>query len=271
MNDDSDRLIYLAMGSLAAIVLGIALIPFRDATSASNFTLPFLVLTIVVAEFGGRWAAAATAVTSGLSLDFFLTQPYLRLAIQDKHDIIAFVSLMVCGLVVATLGSKRGERIADLRTTRRQQDTLHTALMELERGAEIAHSAGRLLDACRSALPLAAIVLRDNHNRVIVARPDARPVPRILLQPDSLLLSGATGSDHPLLQPAISLPPEGGRLALRVQQRQVGWLDLWGRDAAPSADASRTLSDLARVLAAILALDEGESSRSEPSRVAFKA
>ena len=82
MKDDSSPLIYLAMGSLAAIGLGIALIPFREATSASNFTLPFLVLTIVVAEFGGRWAAVATAMVSALSLDFFLTQPYLHLAIQ---------------------------------------------------------------------------------------------------------------------------------------------------------------------------------------------
>ncbi len=108
MNDDSDRLIYLAIGPLAAIALGIALIPLRDDTSASNFTLPFLVLTILVADAGGHWAAAATAISAALSLDFFLTQPYLRLAIQDKHDVIAFVSLMVCGLVVATLGSKRG-------------------------------------------------------------------------------------------------------------------------------------------------------------------
>ena len=36
MKDDSSPLIYLAMGSLAAIGLGIALIPFREATSASN-------------------------------------------------------------------------------------------------------------------------------------------------------------------------------------------------------------------------------------------
>ena len=44
----------------------------------------------MVAEFGGRWPAVATALASALSLDFFLTQPYLHLAIDDKHDIIAF-------------------------------------------------------------------------------------------------------------------------------------------------------------------------------------
>lgn len=263
MDDESHRLIYLAMGSLAAIALGIALIPFRNDTSASNFTLPFLVLTILVAEAGGRWAAVATAVTSGLSLDFFLTQPYLRLAIQDKHDIIAFVSLMVCGLVVATLGSKRGERIADLQMARRQQDALHAALVELERGAEIAPSAGRLLDACRSALPLAAIALRDNRNTVIVARPDPRPVPQLILKPDSLLPSST--ADRDALPVAVPLAQEGGRIALVVDGRQVGWLDVWGRDAVMRGASRRTLSDLARVLAAMLALDGKESPHSGPS------
>ena len=107
--DSTERLFYLGVGPLAAIVLGMALVPLRDVTTASNFTFVFLVLTIVVAEFGGRGPALATALVSALSLDFFLTQPYLRLSIEAKDDIIAFVGLAVCGLVAAALGSPRSE------------------------------------------------------------------------------------------------------------------------------------------------------------------
>jgi K+-sensing histidine kinase KdpD len=64
--------------ALAAILLGMALVPFRALTSASNFAFVFMALTIVVAEFGGRWASVATVVCSGLSLDFFLTRPISR-------------------------------------------------------------------------------------------------------------------------------------------------------------------------------------------------
>jgi K+-sensing histidine kinase KdpD len=83
------------------------LVPVRDFTTASNFTFLFLALILVVAEFGGRKAAVATAVASALSLDFFLTQPYMTLAIQDKHDIIAFIGLAGCGLLAASLASQR--------------------------------------------------------------------------------------------------------------------------------------------------------------------
>lgn len=113
MNSDADRLIYLATGPLVAILLGIALIPLREDVIASNFTFPFIILTIVVSEFGGRPAAVTTALVSALSLDFFLTKPYQRLTISGKHDITAFLGLAACGLVAASLGSRRNRSTAD--------------------------------------------------------------------------------------------------------------------------------------------------------------
>jgi K+-sensing histidine kinase KdpD len=107
MKTDDDRLIYLAMGPLAAVMLGVALIPLREAVLASNLAFPFIILTIVVAEFGGRPAALTTALVSALSLDFFLTRPYLRLTIQGKHDVTAFLGLAACGLVAAGLAARR--------------------------------------------------------------------------------------------------------------------------------------------------------------------
>jgi K+-sensing histidine kinase KdpD len=106
-------MIYLAAGPLAAILLGVALIPLREDVIASNFTFPFIILTIVVAEYGGRPAAITTALVSAMSLDFFLTKPYLRLTIQGKHDITAFLGLAACGLVAATLGARRTRRAAE--------------------------------------------------------------------------------------------------------------------------------------------------------------
>jgi two-component system sensor histidine kinase KdpD len=107
MNDDGDNLIYLGAGPLTAVLLGMGLVPVRELTTASNFTFLFLALVIVVAEFGGRKAAVATAVASALSLNFFLTQPYLTLVIDDRNDVIAFVGLAGCGLLVASLASRR--------------------------------------------------------------------------------------------------------------------------------------------------------------------
>lgn len=127
--------------------------PLRGFTTASNFTFVFLALTIVVAEFGGRWAAVATALSSALSLDFFLTQPYLRLTIQDKHDIIAFVGLAVCGLIAASLGSQRGESIATLRSSRQHLDLYHSALSQLEHAGPLEPGSRRSWTLAASLFP----------------------------------------------------------------------------------------------------------------------
>ena len=68
MKDGEDRTIYMAMGPLAAILLGFALMPLRDVAIASNFTFPFIILTILVAEFGGRPAAVARPRSSPRSV-----------------------------------------------------------------------------------------------------------------------------------------------------------------------------------------------------------
>jgi K+-sensing histidine kinase KdpD len=251
LDDDSERMIYIALGPLAAMALGVLLIPVRGFTTASNFTYIFLVLIIVVAEFGGRGAAVATALASALSLDFFLTQPYLTLEIADKHDLIAFVGLAVCGLVAARLGAKRGERRADLREMRRHRDLLRGALVELDAREALDYRVKALLDACRSVLPLSAMVLRDGNNQVVAASPIARAVPETVLPQDDPLPADMSDRDQQARVPP--LPPEGARLALMVAGRQVGWLDVWRAKAPASAEGRRTLSDVARVLAAMLA------------------
>jgi len=114
-----DDLIYLPAGTIAAVFLGIVLIPLRDYTTASNLTFPFLALTIAIAELGGPRAAVGTALGSALSLDFFLTQPYLHLTIAGKHDVIAFLGLAACGLVAAAFSARRRRTGRRTRKTRR--------------------------------------------------------------------------------------------------------------------------------------------------------
>lgn len=106
-------LFYLPGGVIAALVLGMALTPLREMTNAGNFVFAFVILIIVVGELGGRAAAVATAACSALSLDFFLTKPYLSLRIEQKHDLIAFAGLVLCGLTAAALGARHHRRSPD--------------------------------------------------------------------------------------------------------------------------------------------------------------
>ena len=88
MNQDDQGTVWFVIGVGVAVGLGVALVPFRTIVSASNLAFVFIALTIVVAEMGGRGAGLATAVVSALSLNFFLTEPYLsrdRQARRHRH------------------------------------------------------------------------------------------------------------------------------------------------------------------------------------------
>ncbi len=240
MQDDSDGLFYLGAGPVAAILLGMALVPVREMTTASNFTFAFIVLTIVVAEVGGRWPAVATALASALSLDFFLTQPYLRLTIADKNDVIAFAGLAVCGLVAAAFGRQRGERTADLHAAHEHLDLMHAAI-EAARAADPAKTRlGKVLEACRAALPITAAVVRDSRGHCVAASTAAHAM---------------WAAPEGVLRPDAPIPAEGARLPLVVANRTVGWLDLWGTGTATPPSAQHTLADFASVLAFALAGD----------------
>jgi K+-sensing histidine kinase KdpD len=246
-----ENFFYASGGPLAAILLGIALIPLRGLTPAANFTLVFMAVTITVAEFGGRAAALATALASALSLNFFLTKPYLRLTIDNADDIIAFVGLTVCGLIAAAFGSRRGRRISELQAALQQLQLLHSASLRIEQVAVAEPELARILEASRTVLPVAAAALRDTRGYAVAAAGRALelPVPAQIVELDRLF---PTGGEPAVGLGRLPLPAEGARLPLRVGDQQVGWLDVWGNGTPASIQSRHVLSDLARLLAVAL-------------------
>lgn len=250
MDDESD-LVYLGAGPLGAILLGMAFFPLRELTHASNFTFAFLALTILVAEFGGRRAAVATALTSTLSLDFFLTQPYLRLEIASKDDLIAFLGLAVSGLIAAAFGSQRGEGLAALRRARAHRDVIHSILRRLEDADPAERVLTEIASVLRVAFPLSAVVVRSERGQVVAFSGATLPAaPAHLLRSDDLS-SGTESPDAPRGRP-LPFPPDGGRLDLYFRNRPTGTLEIWGNGAAALPEERQALKDAARIVGAIM-------------------
>lgn len=234
-----DRIgVWLPFGVLGAMALGVALIPQRDATSASNLAFVFLAFNIVVAELGGALPALVTALVSAMSLNFFLTEPYLTLSINKTDDLIAFLALAGCGLIAAAFGSRR-ERWS--RTARRAHEELTTLrhLVDQVRGQA---PLDRVLGDLARVFGFRALALRDGSGRVVAVSPaeagiSARPDAEITL--DSALPAGATY--HRFGPDGLRLPEGGGRLRLETDRGPME-LDLWeGDPRGMDLDQWRTL------------------------------
>ncbi len=244
MRREDESRVWMVAGALGSMALGIALIPFRALTSASNLAFVFLVLTIVVAELGGRSAGLVTAVVSAISLNFFLTEPYLRLTISKPDDVVAFFALAACGLIAAAFGRRR-ERWSELAGREGKELDVVKKLVEQLRGGA---SLDEILGDLKRGFGLAAIVLRDAGERILAAAPPGSTpeVPETRLTPDTLVPSNETRIRFG--GRGVRLPEGGGRLSLRTAHGSAS-LDLWEGDAEGfSLDEGRTLTIVASIL-----------------------
>jgi two-component system sensor histidine kinase KdpD len=236
---------WVVTGALGAMALGVALIPLRSVVAASNLAFVFLAFTIVVAELGGRTPALVTALVSAMSLNFFLTEPYLTLAITKTDDVVAFFALAACGLIAAAFGRRR-ERLSEVAGRADRELTTLTRLIERARSGR---APAGLLEDLRTDFGLGGLVLRDGQGRVLAAAPEtagALPSPRLALTADTLFAAGDEtvrfGSR------GMRLPEGGGRLTLKTARGPIT-LDLWeGNEEGFTADESRTLAIAASIL-----------------------
>ena len=237
MHESNDLRIWLVIGAFGSVLIGILLIPLRSVVSASSLAFVFLAFTIVVAEVGGRPAAIVTAIFSGLSLNFFLTQPYLTLSIDKREDMIAIGALIACGLISAAFGKRRvklsvaaGQAAGALEILRKLEDQL-TDGTSLE----------KILFDLRRSFNLGTVVVRGSNGTVLGAVPHgATPeAPKTQLNNETLFPSDETR--HRLGTRGFRLPEGGGRLSFPTP-RGTMWIDVWeGNPQGMDLEDSRTL------------------------------
>jgi len=239
MSRTDDIRVWIVTGALGSMGLAIALIPLRTVVAASNLAFVFMAFTIIVAELGGRGPALVTALVSAMSLNFFLTEPYLTLSITKREDVIAFFALAACGLIAAAFGRRR-ERLSEAVGRADRELAILNRLVERARS-------GRPLDGqlqdLRAEFDLGGLVLREASGRVLAAAPSdagSRSTPRLALSSDTLF---AVDDVSPRIgAKGLRLPEGGGRLTLQTARGAVS-LDLWeGNDQGFGQDESRTLA-----------------------------
>jgi hypothetical protein len=238
---ESDRgNVWLVIGVVGAVGLGVALTPLRTIVSASNLAFVFIALTIVVAEMGGRASGLATAVVSALSLNFFLTEPFMSLEIHKPGDLGAFLAL------AAAFGKRRVRTAEQVTRTRGDLEVLGRTAASLAARAP----AEEVLEELRRSFGLGGLVLRRADERLIAAAPASHaqlPPPSTELEPSTLAATSARV--HTMGRTGFRFPQGGGRLHLAGREPLV--LDLWeGNTEGLTLDERRALSVAAQMIAA---------------------
>ncbi len=95
---------------VAAVVLPLSvaaiLVPFRSSFTNTASALILVAVIVAVAALGNRISGFVATISATVWFDFFLTQPYEKLAITHRQDIETAVSLFVVGIIVTELAAR---------------------------------------------------------------------------------------------------------------------------------------------------------------------
>ena len=101
---------------LAPIVVALLLVPSRGHLGPADDALVLVLVTVAIASWGIRPAAALAALVAAASFDFLLTRPYGSFRISRQGDITTEVLFVVVGLLVGDLAARgRRHRLAAAR------------------------------------------------------------------------------------------------------------------------------------------------------------
>jgi hypothetical protein len=127
---------WMAIGGLAPIAVGAALVGVRDLVDNANVVLVLVLVVVAVAAAGGRWPGAIAALTSALSFDFFHTRPYLSLSIASRDDVETTVLLLVIGLLVGQVALTAARRGSQAQAGQREVSRLYRVVEQAAAGSD---------------------------------------------------------------------------------------------------------------------------------------
>jgi two-component system sensor histidine kinase KdpD len=113
-----------ATAAVALPVVTIGLEISRDTVGLPTALLLYLLLVCVVTAIGGLRPALASAVASAAAANWFFTQPYRTLRIDDPEQVIALVAFATAAILVSVLVGQTARRSADARRAQAEAEAL---------------------------------------------------------------------------------------------------------------------------------------------------
>ena len=97
-------------GSIAALVVALALIPVREQIGLASISLALVLVVVAAAAVGGRVAAAVSSAAAALSFNFLHTAPLYTFHIAATRNVVASVLMVLIGIAVGEVAVRRPRR-----------------------------------------------------------------------------------------------------------------------------------------------------------------
>lgn len=164
----------------------------NSVVPAPALTLIFVLPVVIAGTLFGLAPAIAATVASVVAFDFFFTQPYLTLRMNDPSEIWAALLLLITAGIVSTVSWQSRQHALDARRAATQAEELRSlahAVIEGMPQRQIVEAAAQSLGRIFSA-PAAILSRQDGQLRVVATSGDAKVNEADVDSAESALASG---------------------------------------------------------------------------------
>ncbi len=113
----------LAMGLV--VLVTIPLWAIRDVLTLANFSLIYLLLTLIIAVWLGTVPSLIAALVSFFCFNFFLIKPYYTLAVQDTRELLDLFIFLLVALITGQLTAYARQQAVAAQHRAREQYILY--------------------------------------------------------------------------------------------------------------------------------------------------
>ena len=112
------------VGAAGLVLLTVALTAAREQLSLSSIMLLYLTLVVGVAAIGGLWPAVASALASGLVINWYFTEPIHTWTIAEAENVLAIVVFVFVASVVSVLVDRAARSRTEAQRGRAEAEAL---------------------------------------------------------------------------------------------------------------------------------------------------
>ncbi|MEZ4592669.1 MAG: DUF4118 domain-containing protein [Chloroflexota bacterium] len=192
------------LSSIAAGLVLLVTLPLwriRDALTLANFSLIYLLLTLVVAVWLGTTPSLIAAFVSFFCFNFFLIRPYYTLTVKDPRELIDLFIFLLVALITGQLAAY----------ARRQAEMAHHRAHEQNLLYELSSAFNRLNERAEIYQTLQAVVRENLPLLSCLILPSDEPAPPNESQTTVYLLIGTKEQIYGTLQADFPSPPTEGQ------------------------------------------------------------
>jgi two-component system sensor histidine kinase KdpD len=235
----------LLFSSVAAGLVLLVTLPLwriRDALTLANFSLIYLLLTLVVAVWLGTTPSLVAAFVSFFCFNFFLIRPYYTLTVKDPRELIDLFIFLLVALITGQLAAY----------ARRQAEMAHNRAREQNILYELSSAFNRLNDREEIYQTLQTVVEENLPILSCVVLPSVESVPADGRQTTIYLLIGTKEQIYGTFRADFAEPPvEGQRRFLMACVVQAA-MALQRIDLAEDVQRSRAIEEADRLKTTLL-------------------